>query len=80
MTNEKDKKNKKKTPKLLDHEFDGIKELDNPVPIWFQFIFYGTIAFGALYMLYYHIYKSGSPIKDEYQASVQGFCMKAIVR
>ncbi|WP_397600436.1 cbb3-type cytochrome c oxidase N-terminal domain-containing protein [Silvanigrella sp.] len=35
MTNEKDDKDKKKSPKLLDHEFDGIKELDNPVPMWF---------------------------------------------
>jgi cytochrome c oxidase cbb3-type subunit 3 len=70
MTNEKDDKDKKKSPKLLDHEFDGIKELDNPVPIWFQFIFYGTIVFGAIYMLYYHIYKGGHSLKNEYLASV----------
>ena len=37
------KKMKKK--KTLNHEFDGIKEYDNPIPIWFQIIFYGTIYF-----------------------------------
>lgn len=66
MTNEKNEKNKK----LLDHEFDGIKEYDNPIPIWFQIIFYGTILFSAIYLFYYHIYKAGHPLKDEYLASV----------
>ena len=67
MTNEHDDKKK---PKVLDHEFDGIKELDNPVPKWFSFIFYGTILFAAIYLFYYQIYSGGNNLKNEYLASV----------
>jgi hypothetical protein len=24
---------------VIDHEYDGIRELDNPIPIWFNFLF-----------------------------------------
>src|SRR5690606_10632056 len=35
----------------IDHEFDGIKELDNPTPGWFSYLFYATIIFAVMYML-----------------------------
>ena len=35
---------------VIDHEYDGISELDNPIPIWFNFLFYGTISFGLVYL------------------------------
>ncbi len=38
---------------LLDHDYDGIKELDNPVPGWSAAIFYITIAFSIIYAIYY---------------------------
>jgi len=31
------------------HEWDGIKELDNPLPRWWLWIFYGSIAFSIIY-------------------------------
>ena len=31
------------------HEWDGIKELDNPLPRWWLWIFYGCIAFSIVY-------------------------------
>lgn len=68
MTNEKNKETKNK--KLLEHDFDGIKEYDNPVPVWFQVLFYGTILFSAVYLFYYHIYDGSSSLKDEYLASM----------
>lgn len=49
---------------MLDHDFDGITELDNPTPAWFMGLFYGTIAFGIVYMFNYHILK-WSPLQDE---------------
>lgn len=31
------------------HEWDGIKELNNPLPRWWRFIFWGTFAFSIIY-------------------------------
>jgi len=41
---------------LLDHDYDGIKELDNVLPPWWVYLFYGTIAFAAIYLVRFHIY------------------------
>jgi cytochrome c oxidase cbb3-type subunit 3 len=37
-----------------DHEYDGIRELDNRLPPWWLYGFYFTIAFGVVYVFYYH--------------------------
>ena len=39
--------------KLLDHEYDGIQEYDNPVPTWLGALFVITIVFGIGYAIYY---------------------------
>jgi cytochrome c oxidase cbb3-type subunit 3 len=36
---------------LLDHEYDGIQEYDNPMPRWWIGIFWVTIVFAVLYWL-----------------------------
>ncbi|AIG29957.1 c-type cytochrome [Flavobacterium psychrophilum] len=36
---------------LLDHDYDGIKELDNNLPPWWVYLFYGCIAFAAIYLV-----------------------------
>jgi len=51
---------------LLDHDFDGIKELDNRVPPLFNVLFYGTIIFGLIYLVNYHILGSGNIQEEEY--------------
>jgi cytochrome c oxidase cbb3-type subunit 3 len=38
---------------LADHEYDGIQELNNPAPFWWQLFFYLSIIFGIGYYLYY---------------------------
>src|SRR5690606_4731251 len=43
----------------IDHEYDGIKELDNPVPAWFNALFYSTITIGVVYLLVYHVFGRG---------------------
>ena len=35
------------------HEWDGIKELNNPLPRWWLWTFYATILFSIGYMIYY---------------------------
>ena len=40
---------------LLDHNYDGIRELDNVLPPWWVYLFYATIIFGAIYLFRFHI-------------------------
>jgi cytochrome c oxidase cbb3-type subunit 3 len=48
----------------LNHDYDGIKELDNHLPPWWKYLFYLTIAFSVVYIFIYHI--SGSlPLQAE---------------
>lgn len=54
-------------PILEGHEADGIKELDNLLPRWWVWLFYGTIAFSFIYMAYYHGFKAGALQADAYQ-------------
>ncbi|MBS7787940.1 c-type cytochrome [Flavobacterium sp. CYK-55] len=39
---------------MLDHDYDGIKELDNSLPPWWLYLFYITIIFGCVYLVRYH--------------------------
>lgn len=40
---------------MLDHEYDGIQELDNHLPPWWKAMFYGSIAFAVVYLVVYHV-------------------------
>jgi cytochrome c oxidase cbb3-type subunit 3 len=50
----------------LQHTYDGIRELDNPTPPWFMGLFYGTIAFGLVYLIYFHVLGDGQVMQAEY--------------
>lgn len=41
---------------ILDHDYDGIKELDNRLPPWWIYLFYGTIIFGGVYLVRFHVF------------------------
>lgn len=40
---------------ILDHNYDGIKELDNNLPPWWVYSFYISIVFAVIYMVRYHV-------------------------
>lgn len=40
---------------LLSHDYDGIRELDNNLPPWWVYLFYGCIAFAAIYLVRFEI-------------------------
>ncbi len=54
---------------ILDHNYDGIKELDNNLPPWWVYMFYATIIFAVVYLVKYEML--GAPNQEmEYAQSV----------
>lgn len=49
---------------LLDHDYDGIKELDNHLPPWWKGLFYVTIVYAVVYLLIFHVFKT-APLQEE---------------
>lgn len=41
---------------ILDHNYDGIQELDNNLPPWWVYGFYASIVFAIIYMARYHVF------------------------
>lgn len=62
------------TPKgqdqLLDHNYDGIQEYNNPLPNWWLVTFYGTIIFAIFYFGYFQL-GSGPSLADELKVAMQ---------
>lgn len=55
----------------LDHEYDGIRELDNDLPPWWKYGFYLTILIAVIYMIHYHVAKTGDLQLAEYNNSLE---------
>lgn len=56
---------------VLDHNYDGIQELDNSLPPWWKYGFYVTIVVAVIYLWYYHAGGNGPSSYDEYVTSVE---------
>lgn len=56
---------------LTDHDYDGIKELNNFMPPWLQYLFIGTIIWAPIYLWYYHLGGPGKLMEEEYYAEVK---------
>lgn len=56
---------------MLDHDYDGIRELDNSLPPWWKYGFYLTILISVFYLWRYHVSGSGLSSQQEYVAEVQ---------
>jgi cytochrome c oxidase cbb3-type subunit 3 len=54
-------------PLLMDHEADGIRELDNILPRWWVWLFILTAVFAVIYMFYFHVLKMGDLSAAEYK-------------
>ena len=51
---------------LLDHNYDGIRELDNALPPWWKWGFYITLVVAVIYMFRFHVWHTGPTPEDEY--------------
>ena len=58
--------NKNEMDKLLNHDYDGIKEYDNPLPNWWLMTFFGAIIFGFIYWIHYE-FGGGLSLAEEYK-------------
>jgi cytochrome c oxidase cbb3-type subunit 3 len=57
---------------LLEHEYDGIQEYDNPLPRWWLAIFWITVVATPLYILFYH-FGSGLLAQERYDQEMIAF-------
>ena len=53
------------------HEYDGIEEADNQLPLWWVLGFLGTIAFALAYWLGFEVYRARPTPHQEYLAQAQ---------
>jgi len=49
---------------ILDHNYDGIKELDNNLPPWWVWGFYASIVFAAIYLLRFQVFSGPTQIDE----------------
>jgi len=56
---------------MLDHEYDGIQELDNYLPPWWKWLFYFTIAFSVVYLAVYHVFDLAPLQEEEYEIAMR---------
>ncbi|KYG85126.1 hypothetical protein AWW67_17990 [Roseivirga seohaensis] len=52
---------------MLDHDYDGIKELDNHLPPWWKALFYLSIVYAVIYLMVFHVFKSAPLQEEEYE-------------
>lgn len=55
---------------VMNHEYDGIKELDNDLPPWWTYLFYATIIFSVVYLAKYELFGGDTQI-DEYNKKME---------
>lgn len=56
--------------RLLGHEYDSIREYDNPLPGWWVWLFVATIVFSGGYYAFYQL-GPGQTVIAEYEADVR---------
>lgn len=56
---------------MLDHNYDGIRELDNRLPPWWLYGFYATIIFSVIYLWRAEVSHAAPNGVEEYKASVE---------
>jgi cytochrome c oxidase cbb3-type subunit 3 len=55
---------------MLDHDYDGIRELDNALPPWWKWGFYVTVILAVIYMFNFHVFGTGKDPEQEYAAEM----------
>jgi cytochrome c oxidase cbb3-type subunit 3 len=56
---------------VLDHNYDGIKELDNSLPPWWVYMFYASIVFAVVYLVRFEVLDGDNQIVEYNKAVAQ---------
>ena len=64
---------KSPTDRILEHEYDGIQEYDNPMPRWWLLTFAGTVIFSVIYYFNVGPVGNGKGRIADYEAEVQAY-------
>lgn len=54
---------------IAGHDYDGIQEFDNPLPMWWLWTFFGTIIFAFIYYIHYEFHV-GPTLAEELAADM----------
>lgn len=65
---------------LLNHEYDGIREYDNPTPGWWHLIFFGSVLFSLIYGVFFHFSPVAWTIYDSWEAAEAAFFQKQFAK
>ncbi|WP_237390470.1 cbb3-type cytochrome c oxidase N-terminal domain-containing protein [Fulvivirga sediminis] len=65
---------------ILDHNYDGIRELDNHLPPWWKGIFYVSIVFAVVYLAVYHVFGTMPLPSEEYAIEMNEAQEAALLR
>ncbi|MCF6171144.1 MAG: c-type cytochrome [Bacteroidales bacterium] len=66
---------------IKDHDYDGIRELDNDLPPWWKWLFYLTIIFAVVYLIRLFVVHSDDLIQDrEFANEMSGYEQEATAK
>jgi cytochrome c oxidase cbb3-type subunit 3 len=58
-------------PRVLEHEYDGIREYDNPLPGWWVAAFWASFVFSIGYAGHYHFTGNGQSVAALYEEDMR---------
>lgn len=61
---------------MIDHDYDGIKELDNPPPPWLMWLFYFTVIWAVWYLAWFHWFDMGRLQEADYAHEIEEAAQK----
>jgi cytochrome c oxidase cbb3-type subunit III len=70
----------KEADKMMDHEYDGIREMDHTMPPWLRYVFIGTIVFAVYYLAVYFVFDLRDNQYEEYAQQLQEAELLAVQR
>lgn len=56
---------------LLDHNYDGVMELDNNLPPWWKAVFYISVAFAPVYLYFNHFSDNSMSSREAYAVEME---------